>query len=766
MPGRRTFIVNDEVFSSPNSSTLPCIPHFHDSLPEYTMPRDTQQLSWSYNAYPQLAFVPRENRFEGPIFQRLAYTFYNIPMERDGHLWRLSRSVQTQWERLETALIVIASFLIEYSYAFMPLDFSTFRLPSQYGCRAVGEERYARKIAMRCRDAFIPLMSLCSFAISLHLPTQQTSNIGTPSWARLLIEKRGLHPEWVNSLRQSVVADFSPNTRVGVIVHVGKCQWLSQIKAMLLAEVPVWFYWGRLGSLFSVDHPVSTRYRPTSDEILAEQARRFPSTGQMADPQSEASHDREDDIPKPERFSRQKRGETWQEFFARHVEIRSRKIATETPQERQKRLDREQNARKHAAPSRRGHGPAVYHWSEEGQFRIRTRVFRACVEDIWDCYSDSQRKYDSIHNEWDICSEFDPDGRPEADESLSDFDRYEDDGLAYLPRAETPPGPPPYQPKSLSPSPVVPPSYWHDDLLEMYDPGHSDVRLDIPTLDDMLFNRYGFDYTDASYDEIQPDPKKWDNVRKILLDRDACISFTLCAPIIDFVTQLLATSDRPSLPGSIWDLSDSSRSSLRLHANPNIVVSPELFNSGKLYCIEPIGQQSDRDSQWLLLVDSAATAVQCLRQCWGPSRHDVARRLLEMGIPFRTLRALHHLPLPRQPSGPYIGLGWRSQAYKPDLVDYASYTSARNALLRLPHARAALLKGGILWRLAMEALEANDALQGPSDIVYSHGCSITSSTGTRLWDDDLTQDESELICGVYKVYTGKHEYPFVVHCHD
>jgi len=60
-----------------------------------------------------------------------------------------------------------------------------------------------------------------------------------------------------------------------------------------------------------------------------------------------------------------------------------------------------------------------------------------------------------------------------------------------------------------------------------------------------------------------------------------------------------------------------------------------------------------------------------------------------------------------------------------------------------------------LWKhyLAIEVLELNDALQGPSENFHSYG-HVINSNGRQLWDDDLTQDECDLISGVYKIYTG------------
>lgn len=36
-------------------------------------------------------------------------------------------------------------------------------------------------------------------------------------------------------------------------------------------------------------------------------------------------------------------------------------------------------------------------------------MFREAVEQYWENYSNKERYYDAYHNEWDICTEFDPD---------------------------------------------------------------------------------------------------------------------------------------------------------------------------------------------------------------------------------------------------------------------------------------------------------------------------------------------------------------------
>ncbi|KAG1884092.1 hypothetical protein F4604DRAFT_1575027, partial [Suillus subluteus] len=72
---------------------------------------------------------------------------------------------------------------------------------------------------------------------------------------------------------------------------------------------------------------------------------------------------------------------------------------------------------------------------------------------------------------------------------------------------------------------------------------------------------------------------------------------------------------------------------------------------------------------------------------------------------------------------------------------------------------AALLRGGILWRLSIASFEGHLGLvNGPSSDVRVFGeakwfSSSISDGGTTwaAWDDTLTHDEVDLICGVYYV---------------
>ena len=72
----------------------------------------------------------------------------------------------------------------------------------------------------------------------------------------------------------------------------------------------------------------------------------------------------------------------------------------------------------HPLPGRGSKAPVVWHWQadDETGFCIQMRVSRQMVPDIWEQYTNTQRIYNSLTNDWDICTELDPDAAPETDD--------------------------------------------------------------------------------------------------------------------------------------------------------------------------------------------------------------------------------------------------------------------------------------------------------------------------------------------------------------
>ncbi|KAJ7034918.1 hypothetical protein C8F04DRAFT_1182917 [Mycena alexandri] len=81
-------------------------------------------------------------------------------------------------------------------------------------------------------------------------------------------------------------------------------------------------------------------------------------------------------------------------------DLQRTRIAKENAAERQQRTQRQENAKKSGRPSKTA---CVYYWNDQGGHYIRNRANRAEFDDLWDDYPRPQRRFDPVHNEWDLC---------------------------------------------------------------------------------------------------------------------------------------------------------------------------------------------------------------------------------------------------------------------------------------------------------------------------------------------------------------------------
>lgn len=111
-------------------------------------------------------------------------------------------------------------------------------------------------------------------------------------------------------------------------------------------------------------------------------------------------------------------------------------------------------------------------------------------------------------------------------------------------------------------------------------------------------------------------------------------------------------------------------------------------------------------------------------------------------------RGIRHTD-PRLPG--YLPLRPVNHTYTP--YDFAAYEEMRDNLLRRDPriGRAALLSGGLLWRLAIEYLAPDIVLDGPGELAYAYGIGFTfcDRDGAVYVEDGLTDSEIRCIIGTY-----------------
>ncbi|KAI0340229.1 hypothetical protein BDW22DRAFT_1300863, partial [Trametopsis cervina] len=93
-------------------------------------------------------------------------------------------------------------------------------------------------------------------------------------------------------------------------------------------------------------------------------------------------------------------------------------------------------------------------------------------------------------------------------------------------------------------------------------------------------------------------------------------------------------------------------------------------------------------------------------------------------------------------------LGVRLPGSTYTIYDYVTYETERDRILRSSRGRAALMMGGIVWRLAMDSIGYEDVVQGPSG--QHSDADVVMIDNQAFVDDTLTEHELDVICGVYR----------------
>ena len=175
----------------------------------------------------------------------------------DHNGFHLPSKVVKSWKTLEQCCCHISSVL-----------YTTFRWdrpkvivmhipppkPSEFSYfNAHPSEEIARSAISKSLDAFVILFAFVSFCIAIDRAGEDPGPVSslTPEkwlrWLQVLSERTSkVHPEWVQLVVDSPIADFTTSQCLGAIVNVFSCTWHHLVSYMLRANVPIWLYWGIL----------------------------------------------------------------------------------------------------------------------------------------------------------------------------------------------------------------------------------------------------------------------------------------------------------------------------------------------------------------------------------------------------------------------------------------------------------------------------------------------------------------------------------------
>jgi hypothetical protein len=723
-----------DVFYSPNCSRRVDVPAPNDRYPFYVKEARFENFlspRWWTKPYHYFSFVPLRPSFDGIVFESLRDIVPYIGPVEDEDFALSSRKIR-HWLELEDSLIMVAHLLNKGFFTRVRPGLTPIP-PSLLGFKKTFRtHRDACLSIAASRDWFLMWMSLISSKIA---------DIETfrEDWFSYLVEKE-CPQDWLSAVQSSMICDFSWHCpRVGTFLNIQNSEpEQPSVEWFYSWNIPVWYCPGsgnpKFGHLQPPPHILqlaTTFFSKTPS----------PSRASSSPPPAEYSGREYEKAQKAYVATK-----PWDAFFAAREVNRQKKLANETSSDYQIRTNRERK------PPTNSADVFLWEWSTYGVIElVRTRVSTKEREDVLGNYSNDQCRYDAVFNTWDVCAYFGPDDADsdDSDDDVGNNDMDVDVGLnvdrgtvdAFINERID----------QFSNSQFV------LAVAPLSDQGPEvDLRQVANHIDILKYMSYFYGFVPSlpipATDSVPIGQNDWDEcLKSVGLQTGTHRPPGLTGPIADFIRRLKGGGPQESE----WDVLLGNRQQL----NPETIAKClRKLNEG-LFLVDGSFLVDGNLTDWRIAVTTSANALYTLRYILQsseyPSSAALARHLAEEGIPFYTLLRLDPLSSLIPLNAIKTRIPRRGANYRFSLVDFGSYVAERKQLLTTPRARAAILQGGIVGRLAKEHLEADCVMFGPSSSVTTHrlGYSVEAA-GVTYWDDGLSDDELAIICGLYFCYTG------------
>lgn len=384
------------------------------------------------------------------------------------------------------------------------------------------------------------------------------------------------------------------------------------------------------------------------------------------------------------------------------------------------------------------------------------------VEDVWGDYQDSQRRYDGFHNEWDLNWEFDPNAR----DGSEDYDNNAD--LAEQLYGDL---------NSALTQPTVSldrvdeaegrTGVNADQDLDWEELGHRlsgcDAASLVPeklycrSLERVLSQYHGIRIPATRESELTPlQAKKAMNCLRALSCRNAArnpqderVTDQSLAECLD---GLVNRGSSKWLPVEWTDFHSSSPHFLPKLLVPDFKVAKIVLSHSNvtMYSIT-----HPKEPDYEIILQRASTVVLGLRDKYAHTLDQMTVFLCNWGIKLSTCIRVQGQPEERTFVRAAERVPYQVKGFQPNMEDYQSYVRRRRQLFESNEIfRAALKHGGLIWHLAVEMNPERFeevVLTGPSRRVMQIGGVHRTADGDELWDEVLTEDQIDIICGMYKV---------------
>ncbi|KAJ7090504.1 hypothetical protein C8R44DRAFT_957522 [Mycena epipterygia] len=719
---------SDIVLNTPTPAEAPPI----DSSTINPLLRQPRYLSFTH---PYLMFIPRHYAWRDELFEAFNCPRHKLPIIQDGDKgFTLQRDVAETWLRIEVCLRALGREMLQLApnRLLRPLVNPWF-FPSRFKfMQHFGNEASARFATWRSIENFLPLLGYVSmgfWVMQCWEYEELDKGAEPPDWRSIVAEKTKIHPVFLDYLQESVVGNWKEE-RVGTLyriqapeeVHYKEREGRREIEWLLGTimhsgfPIPVYLSWGKLPrEISSVDVPAAFRWvAPDAKELeclasphaqlkfsrwsinsVSGMWYRDPYTAPVAPAPSSPSLSTDSTLavapapfPPLPPHSQQKKNESIQAFFIRRREANQKTMAKENHVDRQRRTQRADHAKRGGVPSK----ARVFVWEEQDGHYIRQPGGRGAYAQLWDEYPHSQRRFDPISNEWDLCELFadnDPvfgetsnaDRNDEDDDDDDDDDDYDMDHPTFpqnidiasrLARDDN--SMEVVQTQRLQNLEMVS----IDDVPEDEDLGPDFTESDLPTYDlaeaskkcvNLLYLKFGF-APRTEKPEYEPCARTLLGVLQMrfgfvlpqspekFVARDppkAPLKPELVAKVVgmaDIGGQLASEKGLANILGVFFgqcikarSVHDIDRFLLDYHQSQRFPRGNQFFEIRREH-LKSMHDPSQYDYYYVvckpgsgigsevLLIPRATDALEVLRQGWGPDIRDVSRHFLARGIPF------------------------------------------------------------------------------------------------------------------------------------
>lgn len=424
---------------------------------------------------------------------------------------------------------------------------------------------------------------------------------------------------------------------------------------------------------------------------------------------------------------------------------------------------RQETAKSYKCPGQRG--AIVYKWDrDECQQPVRSRVNRANVDQAWNMFTDSQRWYNCVENEWELCQELDPNAIPHDDEEEYDDYLFEYDEQSNVTSAGwlTRDGA-----ELESDERKLATNSFNQDDIETRD--SRDLSEHVMDAFELITLQFGYAYVCGSkYETMTKPPIKLQKALRIIGDGFQTPVYGLAAgaeaSFIQYVMYLDAVGHADvnisEVPSVLCDLYPDNPSFLG-HRPSTVHIHEADYLGTILYVIRHVEEEKDKD--WILAVKDPCTALRCIRSM-PTSLTELVRDFINTKTPFYTLRPIpdtdkenegRALPKVENFLGTRVGLGERSVGHILDLTDYVAYEAVRRKLVQNRRiARAVVKRGGVISRLSDNLVDEYAVLDGP---VWDTGGKVVrvsieiDGVKQEYFDDDMNLEELATYVGLYRL---------------